>query len=226
MNISARRPFIRRQSGFSLVEMIGVLAIIAILAVVIVPKVFSTIASSRITSAVGSITAVKTAVAEFAGKYGTVPYTTGTSRIDELLVAQDFLEQRLTLKIGTQRTATTASGATWGTSPPWATNGGAVQTGQSRVTCQNVVPGNAPGTGANPTNFRLDGVTNLPTGSRVIAVAIPGLTAIEARELSLRIDGDAMTPTTTGVADDRGKVAFVVPAGAATYTAHIYIAHQ
>jgi prepilin-type N-terminal cleavage/methylation domain-containing protein len=221
-----RRFFNDRQAGFSLVEMIGVLAIIAILAVVIVPKVFSTISSSRITSAVGSITSMKTAVSEFAGKYGTIPLTNNNSRIDELLVAQDFLEQRLTLKIGTQRTATTPVGATWGTSSPWTlTAAGNNQTTQSRVTCQTVAPAAIPGSGANPTNFRLDGVTNLPAGSRVVAVAIPGLTATEARELSLRIDGEAMTAA-AGVADDRGKVAYTIPAGAGTYTAHVYLAHQ
>ena len=74
-----RRFFNDRQAGFSLVEMIGVLAIIAILAVVIVPKVFSTIASSRVTNAVGSITSVKTAVSEFAGKYGTLPVIGGAN---------------------------------------------------------------------------------------------------------------------------------------------------
>src|SRR4051812_24432535 len=113
MNIVSR-PYSRsHQSGFSLVEMIGVLAIIAILAVVIVPKVFSTIASSRITNAVGSVTAVKSAVAEFAGKYGTVPTTNANSRIDDLLVATGFLESRFAVKVGTQPTAASPVAATW-----------------------------------------------------------------------------------------------------------------
>ena len=84
-NVIRPRP-VARISGFSLVEMIGVLAIIAILAVVIVPKVFSTIASSRVTSAIGSTNSMKTAVTDFAGKYGTIPLSTATSRIDDLLV--------------------------------------------------------------------------------------------------------------------------------------------
>src|SRR5688500_1542516 len=95
----------RRLSGFSLVEMNGVLAIIAILAVIIVPKVFSTIASSRITNAVGSANSMKAAVAEFATRYGTLPTTSGTSRFDDLLVTTGVLEQQFRTKLGTQPAA-------------------------------------------------------------------------------------------------------------------------
>ena len=49
MKTNARRYLLRSVSGFTLIEMIGVLAIIAILAVIVVPKVFSTIAGSRVT---------------------------------------------------------------------------------------------------------------------------------------------------------------------------------
>ena len=222
MNKSPRRLFIRRQSGFSLVEMIGVLAIIAILAVVIVPKVFSTIASSRITNAVGSVTSIKSAVAEFAGKHGTVPFTNANSRIDDLLVATGFLESRFSVKIGTQPTATTPAPAVWAAAAPWTpyTSAGNNQGTQSRIICLNSNVAGVPGVNGN--NYHLDGSTSLPAGSRVISAVITGLTANESRELSLRIDGDAFTPAATGVADTRGKVTYA----AAGTTAYIYIAHQ
>ena len=70
--------------------MIGVLAIIAILAVVIVPKVFSTIASSRITNTIASIN-YRSQIGRFAefqpATYGSLPVTNGNSRIDDLLLA-------------------------------------------------------------------------------------------------------------------------------------------
>jgi prepilin-type N-terminal cleavage/methylation domain-containing protein len=222
MNNSPRRLFIRRQSGFSLVEMIGVLAIIAILAVVIVPKVFSTIASSRITNAVGSVTSIKSAVAEFAGKHGTVPFTNANSRIDDLLVATGFLESRFSVKIGTQPTAATPAPAVWAATAPWTpyTSAGNNQGAQSRIICIASNVAGVPGTNGN--NYHLDGSTSLPAGSRVISAVITGLTANESRELSLRIDGDAFTPNATGIADTRGKVTYA----AAGTTAFIYVAHQ
>src|SRR5687767_9773866 len=104
----------RRQSGFSLVEMIGVLAIIAILAVIIVPKVFSTIASSRITNAVGSANSMKISVSEFVTRYGTVPISgAGTARFDDLLVTTGILEQRFLTKLGNQPGSQALAGGVW-----------------------------------------------------------------------------------------------------------------
>lgn len=211
-----------RQSGFSLVEMIGVLAIIAILAVVIVPKVFSTIASSRITNAVGSVTSVKSAVAEFAGKFGTVPVTNANSRIDDLLFANGFLESRFVVKVGTQPSATAPVAATWQPAAPWTplVTPGTSQATQSRIICIASNVAGVPGVSGN--NYQLDGATPIPAGSRIISAVITGLTANESRELSLRIDGDAFTPTATGVADTLGRVTYT----AAGTTAFIYVAHQ
>ena len=213
----------RSARGFSLIEMIGVLAIIAILAVIIVPKVFSTIASSRITNAVGSINSMKAAVSEFSTRYGTLPTTNGNSRIDELLVNVGILEQRFITKLGTQPVNPAAS-ATWtrnATTGAWTAAGGSSQTGQSRIICST----SNTATPATGTNYQLNGATNLPTGSRVVSVVIPGLTAAEARELSVRIDGDISSQATTGTADSAGRVVYAAPA-TGTYTAYVYVAHQ
>jgi len=219
----------RARSGFSLVEMIGVLAIIAILAVIIVPKVFSTIASSRVTNAVGSITSMKTAISDFAGKYGTVPLGNGVSRIDDLLVTAGIIDSRFAVKIGTQPANPPLVGSTWNNANgTWvAVVAGAVnQNAQSRLICQNAAPAAVPSTAG--TNFFLNGgATGLPAGSRVICAVIPGLTISDARELSLRIDGDVNTqPTTSSLADNAGKVVYGVPNGAGVTTAYVYLAHQ
>jgi len=204
--------------------MIGVLAIIAILAVVIVPKVFSTIASSRVTNAVGSVTSIKSAVTDFSGRYGTIPLTTANSRIDDLLVTAGLLDSRFLVKIGTQASNPIVAGATWASvAGVWTPTGGASQATQSRI-ISLVSTATAPSTAVGA-NYRLDGVTSLPANSRVVSAVIVGVTAAEARDLSYKIDGDAFTQANTTTADNNGKVVYAAPVGGVA-TVYIYIAHQ
>ncbi len=49
------------RQAFTLIEMIGVLAVIAILAAVLIPKVFSAINNARVNNAAMSVQTVKTA---------------------------------------------------------------------------------------------------------------------------------------------------------------------
>ena len=216
----------RRAAGFTMIEMIGVLAIIAILAVIVVPKVFSTIASSRITSTVASINAVRSSLTEFSGKYGMVPLTTNNSRIDDLLVTAGNLDNRFVVKIGTQPTSAFATGATWSNATgAWVAAGGSAQTAQSRIVCL-AATGNNPST-ANGTNFRLNGGTaNLPTGSRVVSAVLVGVPITEARNLSLSIDGEPFSTTAAQAtaADNNGKVVYA--ASNANTTVYVYLAHQ
>jgi prepilin-type N-terminal cleavage/methylation domain-containing protein len=229
MNNSAPTPrlFASRHSGFSLVEMIGVLAIIAILAVVIVPKVFSTIASSRITSAVGSVNSMKSAVTEWAGKYGTIPVTTATAsaRIDDVLIADGMLEGRFIVKVGTPPPAVPVGGATYDRTTALWTAGAGAQNTQSRIMCAASVAAAAPATG---TNYQLDGLTNIPAGSRIVSAVIMGVPISDAREISQRIDGDALTQVSGAItADTVGKVVYAAAANAnATTNVYIYVAHQ
>jgi prepilin-type N-terminal cleavage/methylation domain-containing protein len=213
----------RRHTGFSLIEMIGVLAIIAVLAVIIVPKVFSTIASARITSTVSTVGTVKSAVAEYAGRYGTIPLTStnAIARLDDLLFSEQMLETRFSVKIGTP--ATNSNVATYNrTTNLWA-GGNAATATQSSIICltaTNVAPVAAAGA-----NYYLTGNTPLPVGSRVVSAVIRNVTGIEARELSLRIDGEIGSQTTAIPADAVGKVVYAAPVAGLT-TVYIYIAHQ
>lgn len=230
---SAPSPFSRRRRlGFSLVEMIGVLAIIAILAVIIVPKVFSTIASSRITSAAASVNAFKSTISEFSGKYGTIPLANGTLRLDDLLVKAGMLESRFAVKIGTPPSGSQAG--TWAlASGAWTgTAGGTDQSAapiQSRIiavdSVTNVLPSVALGTNfflnpSTPLSFATD---SLPANSRVVVAVIAGVTATEAFELSRTIDGVAMSETDSTTADDRGRVVYTT---GTTRNVYIYLASQ
>ena len=72
--------------GFTLIEMIGVLAIIAILAAAVAPRVFEVIADSRGTRMATEIRAIETAVTRFYADVGTIQDldANGIARLDTL----------------------------------------------------------------------------------------------------------------------------------------------
>lgn len=67
-NVTSNSKHRVKASGFTLIEMIGVLAVIAILAAVLIPKVFEAISNSRVNNTAMSCNTVKTAVADHYAK--------------------------------------------------------------------------------------------------------------------------------------------------------------
>lgn len=210
--------------GFTLVEMIGVLAIIAVLAVVIAPKVFSAIRSSRINGTLVSIDSIKTATTDFVGKYGVLPTTNNNSRIDDLLRTSGFLDERFSSKLGLQADVYGNAGATWtrNASGVWTASGGTSQAARSRIVC-GVANTTSPDTAVGR-NFRLDGTNNMASGSRIVAAILESVPESEARELSERVDGEGLS-TTTG-ADALGKVVYRNPPNSGLVDVYIYMLHQ
>src|SRR5438046_9545731 len=70
-----QRKFTR---GFTLIEMICVLALIAILASMLIPKISEAINSARINNTVQSYNAIKTAVLDHYGKFGALNFNGAT----------------------------------------------------------------------------------------------------------------------------------------------------
>ena len=66
-----------RQRGFTMIEMIGVLAVIAILASIVAPKIFDAIRDSKINTFASNIQAVETAVANYYKDTGALPSSGG-----------------------------------------------------------------------------------------------------------------------------------------------------
>src|SRR5580765_6006306 len=95
------------QSGFTLIEMIGVLAVIAILAAVLIPKVFEAINNSRVNNAAMTLNTVKTAIADHYAKFGSMISSNGTviatpiGNYDNILVTESFLDKPFEVKIST-----------------------------------------------------------------------------------------------------------------------------
>jgi prepilin-type N-terminal cleavage/methylation domain-containing protein len=185
------------RAAFTLIEMVGVLAVIALLAAILVPKVFTAINNARYSNTVSSLNAVKTAATDYFGKYGRfgeiggAKFNTASSNAwDKVLVAENFLERPFDTKLGDTPAikVVTSSGTTAGSSY-----------------C-----------------FALNGVDVIPTGSSVVVGTVENVLPADALELSKRMDGDTLSATNTAVADTLGRVTY--PAGAGTVT--IYLMHR
>src|SRR5262249_51222686 len=107
----------RQVHAFTLIEMIGVLAVIAILASLLIPKIFEAINNARINNALISYNTVKTACMDHYAKYGGINVTTngatipagssppggvnGLSYYDGALLAEGFTDKPFLTKVGT-----------------------------------------------------------------------------------------------------------------------------
>jgi prepilin-type N-terminal cleavage/methylation domain-containing protein len=67
----------RRHSGFTLIELIGVVAIIAVLASLIIPKIFEAIHNARLSQTAIEVHTMRTAVTQHLGRYGALATSNG-----------------------------------------------------------------------------------------------------------------------------------------------------
>src|SRR3954462_2254282 len=95
------------RKAFTLIEMIGVLAVIAILASLLIPKIYEAINNARISNSALSYNTVKTALADHYAKYGSLTSSNGVTiatpipSFDGVLLAEGFLDKPFQVKIGT-----------------------------------------------------------------------------------------------------------------------------
>lgn len=200
------------QGGFTLIEMIGVLAVIAILAALLIPKVFNAIADAKINNAVVSSETVKTALADHYGKYGKFDTVFGTNALfapvfnyDTNLLTESLLDKPFTTKLGTNWfivMATCCSSNVTATAP-------AVPVGKGDPDCA----------------YSLDGTTpNNAVGQFVMEAVIEGVAEADAQAISQRLDGPSLS-TALGTDDLVGRVKYKSAGGGAT-TVYIYLTHR
>src|SRR6186997_3401340 len=92
-----------RRQGFTLIEMIGVLAVIAILSALLIPKIFEAINNARINNACITIGTVKSAIADHYAKFGglavngstgtPVPLAVPAANYDQVLLSEAFIDK-------------------------------------------------------------------------------------------------------------------------------------
>lgn len=204
-----------KPNAFTLIEMIGVLAIIAILAAVLIPKVFNAINNARVNNAAMSCQTVKTALIDHYAKYGVLATEFGTNSLtlpynsfDQILLEEQFLDKPLATKISTNAFVELRN---------IGTGGDALKIG-----------GTVDATVA--TGFALAGYeTNNVVGSTEAIAVLQGVTGNDARDLSERIDGDAasgMTQTDPTLLDADGRVKYAAPDTSGLTTVYIYLTHR
>ena len=243
---------ISTSKGFSLVEMIGVLAIIGILASVVAPKVFDAIRDAKITGAVGVLQTIKSSTTDYARKYNNIaidggkapaagferPYgdnaavTTANATFGDLLIYEGILD-KLVVPIGPNGSvAYTASAITLdpvGVALAKPENTGAID--YPMVFCKAY--------GSLLETTRL--FSSAQNSTRVIFMLIPGLTTLEAAGLKTKIDGpfndtiigpsDLVTKTIGGggtgaVAEAVNRGNCLLTPGANGVDAWCYVAHE
>ena len=206
----------RSNKAFTLIEMIGVLAVIAILAAVLIPKVFQAINDARVNNAAMTVGAVKTAIADHYAKAGSlvvivtnnVTATLGLpmEQFDKVLVAEQFMDKPFQTKIGDN----------------------ILGAGNTRVRAFDIstagFTNNAAVDGTIATGFALGNTNSVNdmVGATGIEAVITGVTAGDAKDLNDRLDGPSLG-SAINLDDFKGRVKYI--AGSPTIV-YIYLTHR
>jgi prepilin-type N-terminal cleavage/methylation domain-containing protein len=199
----------KSSQGFTLIEMIGVLAVIAILASMLIPKIFEAINSARINTAVQGYNSIKTAVMDHYGKYGAIATLRGTNTIGlpindydrSVLLPEALIDKPFATRVATTNLVEVVAG----------------------LTAADAV------TGANA-SYDLDGsgttVNDAAPAAAVVQVLINQVAISDAQEISQRIDGTNLSEAPGATTQDlRGRVKYATPVNGLT-DVYVYIAHR
>jgi prepilin-type N-terminal cleavage/methylation domain-containing protein len=230
--------------GYSLLELVLVLAVVSVLVGLLLPKGFDALRNARIQQVQKTVDTLKTAIADYItipGGNGSLPRTEGTNiptsgaaltgatdtakgngaRLDSVLLAAGKMERPLSLRMGNQSYTSTGTGneMTWNQASLAfvVTPDAAPQrnwSGVTRVEARSSTPGSLP-SAAQGANFRLDGLTDLTANLIVAYLVIPSVPAKDAYNLALAMNAPQLAPV-EGAACDTGVVAYATPTNGVT----------
>ena len=195
--------------AFTLIEMIGVLAVIAVLAALLIPKIFESINNARINQVVLSCQTIKTAVLEHYGKFQSlassngVPLTTlPNDNFDGVLLAEGLIDQTFTAKIGVTSFIRVRS----------------VTGFSANTTVDPAVP-------SSGYDLDGDGMNDIVGAQYLIEAIIVQVSDADARDLNNILDGPQLGETTSGQ-DFKGRVTYHKPSGSNPLVVRIYLTHH
>jgi len=188
----------KQKQAFTLIEMIGVLAVIAILAALLIPKVTTAISDSRVNATVGTYQTVQTAAASHYAKYNafnlttngvTIPAGSLTTYDTSVLIPEGFLDQPASVKVGTNSILQVVAGG-----------------------------------GNNGTGYKLDGTNNLTAANAyTMELVVQGVSPQDAYDVASRLDGSLINPFTVNQNLTGGRVVWSTN-GTAPYSMYMYVA--
>lgn len=246
-----RNHRLKKLQGYSLLELVLVLAIVSVLVGLLLPKGFDALRNARIQEVKSAANTLKTALTDLItmpGGSGSIPRTEGTgiptsgaalsgatdvakgngARLDTILLATGKLERPLSLRMGSQVYTSTGTGneMAWNqaTQSFVMTPDAAPLRNWSAVTrieARSSNPALLP-SAALGANFRLDGVTNRSPNVIVAYMVIQNCPAKDAYELALSMNAPQLAPV-EGAACDTGLVAYAAPLNGVT-DVYVYLA--
>ena len=195
----------KSNKGFTLIEMIGVLAIIGILASVVAPKVIEAIRDAKVTSSLANLNTVKSASINYYARYNAYPpdstkmavvpgtdvgysrpygalgtVTAGTTTFGDVLLSEGLLE-KISATVGENGNTQGANGSSAAT-----VVGSCVSTYPS-VLCKTITTQNQ--------------FTAAQNATRIIFLRIPAVSLLEAAAIKTKVDGPFTAQQVSGASD-------------------------
>ena len=198
-----------KTAGFSMIEMIGVLAVIAILAALLIPKVFDAINSAKINNTASGLNTVKTAVVTYFGKYGALNVTpegkaiSDYTKLEAVRYDTNLLSARITDKFFETKIGTNAT-----------------------IELVAVTTGAPDGSGAKYWLSGAGGPTaqnDTAPASVLVQAHLQAVSIRDAMELSRAIDGPALSQTDATADDLSGRVQYKKPTDTAPGVTEVYV---
>jgi len=230
MNRKERYPGVIHHDsrGFTLIEMIGVLAVVAVLAAMVLPKVFDVIAESRVNALAASVKAYETAVTKYYGDLGTLLPLNGTGIPTAETTGDSATATSMAARLTLSRSdaLVTANGLWPKFRGPYLEKFGTATPPALGTTMY--IPATAAvsyGTGASATNLGWDlkgddGKSDIPTGANVVYYKLAGLSLEDFDRFDSIVDRDVGTTATTKQLRGRAKY------DTSTDTLYLYLAHR
>jgi type II secretory pathway pseudopilin PulG len=207
-HVPTRAP--RPGAAFTLIEMIGVLAVVAILASLLIPTIFEVISNARLNETVAGCHTLKTAAMEHYAKFGSLASSNGTplafsgslTNFDQVLLAEGLIDKPFASRLGASATVriVEVSGLTSSTT----------------VNAQN---------GAYDLDG--DGKNDVVGAASLVEAVITDVPLADARALNDRLDGDSLGETSSsGQNDWKGRVIYHRPVPSRPFEVHVYLTHR